>query len=248
MPEFDRKVAVEAACENKELQERLELLEENKDVQDDGQKALEKPSVKADRIRQRNEELKNEVKQLRSEYAELRRVNVNELYRNFTYTSTKLASLQNENMSLRAVLRNQKQGVESATRAFQEHQELRRQNDLNNSHTKEDIQMMKERREELITECDGIRKEKSKLENQLDELIQVGKNSAVTLKKLQKEIKSVVREIQTLESEIKGMEVENATVAEESEENDEDLDDLREEFKELKEELQHVKKNQGLRP
>lgn len=247
MPEFDRKVAVQAACESKDLQERLELLEGSRETRKNDQQSFEQISVKAEKIKQRNEELKSEIKKLRDEYTELRRVNVNELYRNFTYTSTKLASLQNENMSLRAVLNNQKQGVEKATRAFQGHQELRQQNDLNNAHTKQDIQMMKERREEMIIECDCIRKDKSKLENELEELLRVGKNSAGTLKKIQREIKSIECDIHLLENEIKAIEVQNAAAAEETEDNDEDLEDLREEYKELKDELLQAKKAQGIR-
>lgn len=247
MSEFDRRLAVQASCENRDLQERLELLEEEGKFQKNSQKHLEKVPLRTEKIKQRNEELKSEIKKLKSDFAEFRRTNVNELHHNYTYISTKLGSMQNENMSLRAVLNNQRQGVEKATRAFQNHQELRQLNELQNAHTKQDIQMMKKRREELITECECIKKEKPKLENELEELQQLGKNSTEMLKKLQNEIKSVEQDIKALNSEIKEIEEENAAASDEAEVSDKDLEDLREEFKELKEELQYVKKVHNFR-
>lgn len=247
MPQFDRKLAVQTASENRDLHERLDALREEEQHEKDQHRSLQSSPGRAEKVRKRNEELKDEILMLKSDLADLRRTNVTQLYHTYTRLNTRLAYLNNENMSLRAILSNQRQGVRKATRAFHDHQVRRKRNDMSNTHTRQDIQMIKERREECVAQTNMLRKEKARLERELEDIPPAGKDPVGTQKKLQQEYRANEREIDKLEREIKAAEENAKEDAKEPVESDQDLEDLREEYKELKHELKQIKKNRASR-
>lgn len=248
MSEFDRKAAVLAANENHDLVERLEALQ-----QEGRQKQSHRPPQsspgRAEKLRKKNDDIREEITDLKRELAELRRTNVTQLYHTFTRLNTRLAYLNNENMSLRSVLANQRQGVRKATRAFHDHQVRRRRNEQSNTHTKQDIQMIRERRDDCLAEADELRREKEELEAELEELPPVGKNPVALRKKLLEEYELNEAEIERLERDIQHTDTEFAAAKEpeSAQKNSGDLDELREEYKALKQELKQAKRNRAVR-
>lgn len=245
MLEFDRKAAVHAANENRDLHERVDTLrEENQNDKGPESKRKQSPS-RLEKLQRRNDKIKGEISDLTVQLAELRKTNVTVLYHTYTKLNTKLASINDENMSLRSVIANQRQGVRKATQAFHDHQVRRKLSSEQNSHMKQDIQLMKERRDAAVGECDSLRKEKAQLEREVETLPQTKKDPEVTLRKLQKERDANKREIDSLESDIKEAEAAQQAAAAIVVEDDQDLEDLREEYKELKIELKKAKKDRG---
>lgn len=241
MTEFDRKQAIEAANENRDLQSRLSTL---RDEEQDKKSEAPSGSGQLAQLKSKSEDMRNEISYLKSELADLRRTNATQLYHTYTQLSTKLAYLNNENMGLRAVLSNQRQGVRKATRAFHDHQVRRKRNDQNNTNTKHDIQMIRSQREKCVGDTQELRKEKGTLESELEDLPPVGKGLASLQKKLLAEYNQNATEIEALENEINAEE-EKSSPPPSNEESDEDLEDLREDYKELKQELKEAKKSRN---
>lgn len=248
----EQSLAVQAAEENTALRIRMKRLEDDEHrnhVNDKPGETLDTTS--ADRLRAKNNSLRDEIAELQQELSELRNVNVTELYHQYRRLDNKRAYLNNENASLRNVLANQRKDVRRATNNVKAYQEARRQNEEQNTSAKDDVKMFKERREALQEETHKLNRKEARLQNELASMPAPGEDMEAERRKLTDDNAKKGARIAELERLVDALTAEKGARQPHGEGDDgsgsnassTDVADLRREYVDLKEQLNALKRS-----
>ncbi|KAL7695088.1 hypothetical protein NQL31_000462 [Lotmaria passim] len=242
---YDPGVAAEATEENYSLQKRLARLEAEEEQQRQAaeEAARYEESVDTsgvDRARRRNNALREEITKLEAQLKELQTINVAELQHEYQRLDGRRAHLLNEIASLRRVIANQSKDVRRATRAVNDQQELRRQNNEYHASSNADIQMFKDKREALAKETQRFIRKERHLESELVALPASEEDSEAVASRLREDNAKKDQTIERLEAALREKQLSRsqkslvATTADE-------LAQLREEYVRLNDQLKQCK-------
>ncbi|EPY43716.1 hypothetical protein AGDE_00205 [Angomonas deanei] len=238
MTTYTQSTAVEVADENTALRTRLAQLQEEERKQNAGnnnQFTVDTSTV--DRLKSQNKGIKQKITELERELVQLKSINIQELYHEYSRLSAKRNHLSNENAALANVLANQRRDVKKATKNVNSHQELRRTNAEKNAADKTDIQMFRERREALQKETSKLTKEEAKLEEELRSMPAHQEQVETEVRLLKEDNFKKDRLIEQLGNDVHS----KGGQQEAGETSDGDIAQLREEYVQLKEELKRAK-------
>lgn len=243
---YDAGVAAEVAEENYSLQKRLARLEaeEEQHRQAAEQAARYEDSVDTsgvDRARRKNNALKEEIAKLEAQLKELQTINVSELQHEYQRLDGRRAHLLNEIASLRRVIANQSKDVRRATRAVNDQQEMRRQNNEHHASSNADIQMFKDRRESLAKETQRLIRKERHLDSELETLPACGEDSEAVVSRLKEDNAKRDQTIERLEAALSEKQHADSQQAPAANPAD-NLEQLREEYVRLNDELKQINK------
>lgn len=227
MPQFTQSAAEEAAEENNALRVRVAKLDYDEANRYEEERETADTSV-VDNLKNQNRQLKEKVAAMEKELSELKMMNVSELHQEFLRLNTRRAHLRNEVAGLHNILVNQRREVKKATRDLDARGDVKRQNGETNAASQADVQMFREKREELMKETKRLQRQEKKLREELDNMPEAENMEAEIRQQLdEKERKD--QQIADLEAQVeeRGGHVEHA----------DDVTQLREEYVWLKEQL-----------
>lgn len=242
MSQADRRAAVQAADENTALRTRLQRYEEEDRAAKTVDYTEPVDASVVDKLRRKNTALRAQNADLERELAELKTINVTELYHEYTRLNTRRAFLNNENSGLQRILANQRGDVRRATRAVNGQQEMRRQTEEQAASQKADIQMFKDRREHLQKETAQLSREEVQLQEELKYLgSHAGASYEDEVKKLQEDNARKDEQIARLEAELGDTSNHGHNSDNGSDTAQDEIATLREDYVRLKEQLKRAK-------
>ncbi|CCW59944.1 unnamed protein product [Phytomonas sp. EM1] len=240
MSSLNLDVAAQAISENYYLRTRLRQMEDEDQKSGTFTQVTFVNTKTLENLKRRNEELHSTISELEKELVRLRGVNVTELCHEYLHLDQRRSYLNNENISLRNILSNQKRDVKRATNAINFCQEKRRQNDAQNELIRLDIEMFRRRRKGILEEIHDLSQKERRLESELQFLSTPNEQIE---KEIQKVMQDNMKKDQKIEKLTHDLEVlEKGEIVEESEGDDEEIENLRNEYVYLKEQLKAMKK------
>ncbi|CCW67083.1 unnamed protein product [Phytomonas sp. Hart1] len=237
---MDSNVAAQTVSENFYLRTRLRQME-NEDRKPETFNQVNFVNTKElDKLKRRNAALHSSITDLEKELVLLKVVNVTELCHEYLHLDQRRSYLNNENISLRNILLNQKFDVKKATDAMNLCQEKRRLNDEQNVLLRLDIEMFRKRRKSILQEVHDLSQKEKRLESTLHFF---STSSEEIKKEIQKTTHDNLKKDQKIEKLTHDlMLLGKGEISCEESEGDEDIEGLRNEYVYLKEQLQVLKK------